>query len=437
MPGQSLHRVLLQLGRQAGSGAGAVEDRLLLERFVGGRDERAFEAIVGRHGPMVLGVCRRLLQDSHDAEDAFQATFLILVRKAHSLSRRGLLAQWLYGVAYRTALKARALKRMRTMRERAAAAQRDHPEPREPGDVERVVDEEIGRLPGKYRLPVVLCYLEGKTLEQASRELDWPKGTVAGRMARAREMLRRRLTRRGLDPAPEVLALKLGDLLAPPRLPAPLADLTVRLGMRSLSAGLAAEGATASVMNIAREVQQAMLLQRLRTGLIVLLVFALAAGGGSLVLDLKSSSAERPAAAAEPPALERHPEQRSGNNESGSELQALRKALVESARKETLLREKQFEMANPPHRAVPLTGYPEDLFHLLDASLRLLKAEQELSHKKADQIGALKTHFNRMKKIEAIEQSLLEARRASPLDLETCHCYRIQAEIWLKEAERK
>src|SRR6516164_94852 len=150
-------------------------DTELLQRFTGRHEEAAFAALVERHGPMVLGVCRRVLQDAHDAEDAFQATFLVLVRKAASVRPREKVGNWLYGVAYRTAREARALAARRRGRERQVT---DMPEPEAPAEdgwaeLRPLLDQELSRLPDKYRTPIVLCELEGKTHKEAARQLGW------------------------------------------------------------------------------------------------------------------------------------------------------------------------------------------------------------------------------------------------------------------------
>jgi RNA polymerase sigma factor (sigma-70 family) len=168
----------------------------LLNRYVRQRDEAAFEALVRRHGPMVMGVCRRILHNSHDAEDAFQATFLVLVRKAVTLRSPGMLGNWLYGVAYRTALAARKEAARRRVKE-ANVVPRTEPELTW-DDLWPVLDQELERLPEKYRAVVVLCDLEGKTRKEAARDLSLPEGTVASRLAQARTMLAKRLARRGL-----------------------------------------------------------------------------------------------------------------------------------------------------------------------------------------------------------------------------------------------
>jgi RNA polymerase sigma factor (sigma-70 family) len=183
----------------AGSVAG-LSDAELLERFAAVRDQAAFAALVARHGPMVLAVCRGVLKDGHDAEDAFQATFLVLVRKAGSLWLVGSLASWLYRVAYRVALQANKAAARRRTRERQGVemdiAGRAGGGPW--AELRPALHEEVARLPGKYRAAVVLCYFEGLTREQAADQLRLPAGTVGSRLARGRDILRDRLRRRGL-----------------------------------------------------------------------------------------------------------------------------------------------------------------------------------------------------------------------------------------------
>ena len=194
---------------------GGLTDAQLLEQFVAGDDEAAevaFEAIVGRHGPMVLRVCRTALRDAHAAEDAFQATFLVLARKARTLGERELLGNWLYGVATRTARKAKAAAARRIDRDREAAGRRslaidDRPPDEGRDELGRILHEEIGRLPGSYRAAVVVCYLEGMTQEQAARQLHLAESTVRGRLARARKLLGHRLTRRGVSLSTGLLAM--------------------------------------------------------------------------------------------------------------------------------------------------------------------------------------------------------------------------------------
>ncbi|WP_165222279.1 RNA polymerase sigma factor [Aquisphaera insulae] len=184
----------------AGS-VGLLPDNELLNRFVVHRDRLAFESLVSRLGPMVLGVCRRQLGESPEVDDCFQATFLVLIRRGPTLGPDVPLGAWLHGVAVRVARQARKQAARRVDRERAGVRM-DVVEGREPGgddpELRRILDEEIARLPDRYRLPVILCYLEGITHAEAARRLGWPLGSVKGRLSRARSLLQSRLTRRGV-----------------------------------------------------------------------------------------------------------------------------------------------------------------------------------------------------------------------------------------------
>jgi RNA polymerase sigma factor (sigma-70 family) len=170
----------------------AQPDGQLLEDYLARRDETALEALVGRHGPMVWGVCRRVLPDYHDAEDAFQATFLVFIRKASSVTPKSMLANWLYGVAHQTALNLRTSVLKRKGREQAMA---NVPEPtvtdkRVWRDVQPILDEELSRLPDQYRAVIVICDLQGKTRKEAAQNLHCPKGTVAGRLVPTEKHIR-------------------------------------------------------------------------------------------------------------------------------------------------------------------------------------------------------------------------------------------------------
>src|SRR5262245_5447039 len=191
-------RIVGQL-RQAALADAGLTDGQLLDAYLARRDEAAFECLVWRHGPAVLGACRRLLGNDADAEDAFQATFLVLVRKAHAVRRRGTVGAWLYGVACNVARKARANAVRRRAKE-LAAGRAPTPTPVDP-DVRPTIDDEVNRLPEKYRVPIVLCELEGQQIADAARQLGWPQGTLASRLARGRDLLARRLSRRGLTVA--------------------------------------------------------------------------------------------------------------------------------------------------------------------------------------------------------------------------------------------
>lgn len=180
-------------------------DAELLARWCASNDTGAFELLVRRHGGMVLGVCRRVLGNTSEADDAFQATFLVFILKARTLARPEQAAAWLHAVALRVARKAKAKRARQREREAALVDTMDPVDPAIPDPVierrelRRTIDEELDRLPEKYRLPIVLCELEGRTLEEAAQLLGWPKGTVAGRLSRGRELLRKRLSRRGVE----------------------------------------------------------------------------------------------------------------------------------------------------------------------------------------------------------------------------------------------
>jgi RNA polymerase sigma factor (sigma-70 family) len=184
-------------------------DHELIHIYLHERKEEAFEALVRRHGPMVMGVCRRVLRNSHDAEDAFQATFLVLVRKAPTLRSPRLLGNWLYGVAYRTALEARKRSATRTANETEVARRPQTSEDLWP-DLQPILDQELQRLPDKYRVVLVLCDLEGKTRKDAARHIGCPEGTVASRLASARAILAKRLRRH----VPAISGETLGAMLS-------------------------------------------------------------------------------------------------------------------------------------------------------------------------------------------------------------------------------
>jgi len=187
--------VIEHIRRVVGDG---LRDGELLGRYVDRRDEAALAALVNRHGPMVWGVCRRHLSH-HDAEDAFQATFIVLVRKASSIVQREAVGNWLYGVAHQTALQARRSAARRRAREVQVTEMPDAEAPQERwADLQPLLDEELSRLPDHYRTVIVLSDLEGRTRKEVAAQLGCPEGTVASRLVRARSMLAKRLTQRGV-----------------------------------------------------------------------------------------------------------------------------------------------------------------------------------------------------------------------------------------------
>jgi RNA polymerase sigma factor (sigma-70 family) len=241
-------------------------DAQLVERFTTHGDGAAFEALLHRHGPVVWALCRRVLGDSPDAEDAFQATFLVLVRKGRSMDRPELVGNWLYGVAWRTARKARAAVARKQVWEKplgdVAAPMPDADAPWH--ELLPVLDEEVNRLPDKYRLPVVLCYFCGQTYAEAARTLDLAEGTVASRLARARERLRRRLSRGGTPLTGEVIAAALSQATAPAAPPAALVGATAETAQALASGAALGCGLSANVISLTEEVLQSMFIAKLK-----------------------------------------------------------------------------------------------------------------------------------------------------------------------------
>ena len=254
MPPGQLQPVVRQIRRLAGDPLSESDDAFLLGQFTARRDERAFETLVRRHGRLVRAVCRHVLRSEEDAEDAFQATFLVLARKAGAIRKRQSLASWLHGVALRAAWNARKS----AMRRRQRAKSLGHGLPSlghglqtmpQPGateqpvteaalrEVQAILDEEVQRLPEKLRAPFVLCCLEGKSKAEAARLLGWKEGTVSGRLAQARERLRDRLTRRGVSLPAALCALAVtGEATA--SLPAAVGSKTAPKAMQWMITGL-------------------------------------------------------------------------------------------------------------------------------------------------------------------------------------------------------
>jgi RNA polymerase sigma factor (sigma-70 family) len=286
-----LERLRDSLLRPAACG---LSDGDLLERFLVRREEAAFALLLRRHGPMVLGVCRRVLRQEQDAEDAFQATFLVLARRAAAVEPRERVGPWLYGVAYRTALKARALAARRREVERAAARPADIAEAAHRDHLRPLLDQYLSRLPDRYRVPLVLCDLQGRPRRDVARELGLPEGTLSSRLARARALLGRRLRPHGIALSAACVAAGLaGGASAAP--PAALTAATAAAAV-SLAAGQAA-AVSPRILMLTEGVLRAMTLTRWKIATVVLLSLALMGGGGGLLT--RRALADRPAKAAE------------------------------------------------------------------------------------------------------------------------------------------
>jgi RNA polymerase sigma factor (sigma-70 family) len=286
-----------------GDSVAGLTDRQLLERFNDRRDatgEIALAALVARHGPMVLHVCRQLLGDRHHAEDAFQAVFLVLARKARSIRDPDLLGNWLYGVALRTARKARVQLIRRRKHEEGDAMSRPgvaiEPmvEPAEPAVLAReqaeILHREIDRLPSPFRLPVVLCYLEGLTLDEAARRLKCPAGTVRSRLARACAKLRRALTRRGVALSAAGLAAALSSRSAGASVSSTLRNITTKAAMNFAAGPAAAPAATA----LAQAVLRSMVIHKLIYAALTLAFLGAVAGGVRFIAQVPERQARKP-----------------------------------------------------------------------------------------------------------------------------------------------
>jgi RNA polymerase sigma factor (sigma-70 family) len=264
----------------------ALTDGQLLEHFIRHRDAAAFEALLRRHGPMVLGVCRRVLGNVHDAEDAFQATFLVLARKAASVSPRELVGNWLYGVAHTTAIRARAATARRRNRERQVPTM---PEPKavrpDPwGDLLPVLDEELAGLPARYRMPIVLCDLEGRLRKEVARHLAIPEGTLSSRLTTGRRLLAKRLARHGLAVSGGALAAWLAQITASACVPAVVLSAMIKT-VTLLAAGNAATAGmiSAKVAALTEGVLKTMVLNKFKTVTMLLVVGSLVAVGGGVL----------------------------------------------------------------------------------------------------------------------------------------------------------
>jgi RNA polymerase sigma factor (sigma-70 family) len=273
-------------------------DEHLLDSFALKRDEAAFEAIVERHGPLVWGVCRRVLRREQDIEDAFQATFLVLVRKARSIRRRASVTSWLHGVAHRIALQARAREQRGFMHElrESPRTQIDAASEASYREVRAILDEEILSLPERFRTPLLLCCLEGRTKAEAARELGWKEGTVASRLARARQRLQQRLTRRGIIVPAAVLGVILAEKSSA-AVPVAVAAATVRMAVLVSAGEAASAGVSTSVALLARGTLHGMALTKLKLSLALILTLCLLGAGAGWAahqaLEAKATGEQR------------------------------------------------------------------------------------------------------------------------------------------------
>ena len=271
-------------------------DNQLLDNFVSSGDQASFEVLVWRHGAMVLTLCQRLLRDSHSAEDAFQATFLIFSRKAASIGKREAVASWLYKVAYRVVLRARS----RTVRHGTLDSSDDLLAAAEIPDLvghetRTLIEAEIYRLPEKYRVPVILCYLEGYTNQQAARQLNCPEGTILSRLSRARERLRVRLAGCGLSLSAAALGTILSENAASAATTDVLVSSTINAAIPYASGPVTSGQISPSVVALSEGVLQSMFLNKVKFAVVAIL--SLATVGPIIGLVALRALADKPAAA--------------------------------------------------------------------------------------------------------------------------------------------
>jgi RNA polymerase sigma factor (sigma-70 family) len=422
--------------------ATVLSEAQLLERYLDRGDEAAFEAILHRHGPMVLGVCRRTLSNPHDVQDAFQATFLVLVKEANSIRDRDVLGTWLYRVARRVAVRAQIDARRRRAHEwkiaRGKARMDSHVERDESSELRAVIDEELGRLTEKYRFPLILCDLEGQTHEQAAVQLRCPVGTVKSRLSRARAKLRSRLVRRGLDPVPATLAVApAADLTA--AMPADLLRSTID-AVTQLAAGrvTAAGAASAAIAALVQDPLRTLTMITLKSAAVALTAaVVIAAGAGvfarqspkdQLAQDdraprpAESIADDRIARSAEPGSVKVRPDPAPGRTVAalaGARYQAARKFL-DTYRSEYLRGRGSAGRAR--------TGNIETL---RSKALRVLEAQRDVNDAKANRIAALEDYLGVIKEAEKLERSIDDPDRNSIAEAEY---YRLAAELWLARA---
>ncbi len=443
MAGNGVEReVVHQLERLFGHGTvTGLSEEQLLDRFAASRDESAFEALVERHGPMVLGVCRQFLRDPNDVDDAFQATFLVLVRKAGSLRQKDLLGNWLYGVASKVALRSRTVGIRRQMRvslsEQVEGLAANRGSSRSEPVSEAVlrdeecplVHEEVNRLPRKYRTPIVLCYFEGLTHDQAAAKLGWPVGTVKGRLSRARDLLRTRLSRRGVEVSSAALAAYLTGAELRASVPASLTHLTLNAALAVVAQGSAAITASSAVSlpvaSLTEGVVQTMVLSQVKSIVIPLLVAAGVLTTGASVVAFQFGG------------FSGYPEDPVQNRPHGSPASASRKATAPTpassspAQGEVQIARQILDDLQNQTRVRELND-PET-YHTW--SLRLLEAEKREASENSPPIGAYETHVHRMTRMLQLAENRAKTGQQSSYDVARWKYFAKEAERMLDEAK--
>jgi RNA polymerase sigma factor (sigma-70 family) len=420
-------------------------DGQLLDAYVHSREEAAFAALVRRHGPMVWGVCRRILGNEGDAEDAFQATFLVLVRKAASIVPREQIANWLYGVAQQTAVKARAMAVKRKAREKQV---QDMPEPavREqgsPDDLLPLLDQELSRLPDKYRTAIVLCDLEGKSYKEAARQLGCPEGTLAARLTRGRAMLAKRLARHGLAVSGGVLATALSQS-ASATVPALVVSSTIKaVSLFATGTAVAVGVITPTVAALTEGVLKTMFVTKLKIVSAVVLTVLLCFGSGVLMHRASARSQTTPASPVAPTQAEgienpKGEEPKNPNKKRERKEQPLEERTRTNAKLQVLLKERVDILRKNVERMKDLhEQHAAGLDAVWQANLRLYKAELDLCETTKDRIAVLEKIVDVYKEMENRLSQLKKQRAASQDVVDDAKLNRLEAEIALEREKIK
>jgi RNA polymerase sigma factor (sigma-70 family) len=419
---------------EGGSLAG-LADWQLLDRFSATRDGQAFEALVSRHGPMVMGACRRMLSNASDAEDAFQATFLVLLRRASSLGQSDSLGPWLHGVAVKVSQQARGSAVRRGRRERPGLFV-DVPAPdsiSEDPELRQILDQEIDRLPSRYRLPVVLCYLEGQTHEQAARSLQWPLGTVKGRLARARSLLESRLTRRGVACATALTALAAGST-AQAAASGPLVQVLCRTAAEVGPKTVLASVVPTSIARLVQGVLSTMIVQKLRLIAVAAAVSGLFLTGAGVLARQQGKEA---------PKHEKPSEAGFDQASSGGATETPPGTEVKSAQAEPVPTRKTDDAKELYKRAIQdarraflaadskYTGGGGALDRVYLASRLLLEGERNAATSLPDKLKALEDHLERMRSLARRHQ---QTGNSDDTDSANARAYVAEAESLLAQA---
>jgi RNA polymerase sigma factor (sigma-70 family) len=428
-----------------GGALSALSDGQLVELFLGRRaeaGEQAFGALVERHGPMVYRVCGQVLGDSHEAQDAFQAVFIVLARKAGAVRNRESLASWLYGVALRVAARARTDMKRRRARERQTEDGHDEipaptaEAPRHTDDAE-AVHQEVGRLAQKYRAPIVLCYLQGLTHNQAAARLGWPVGTVRSRLARARDQLRVRLVRRGvtvpaaLGPLAGWLGFQAAGIADAATmaattfsaLPAELLAMTIRSACH-LADGKAATVAlfSSTAFSLSRGVLKTMALEKLATLAWSVLPAGILVITAGWVIGLEPGSQQNPQGVAIP-TQETKTFIVSAAPEPPDPVDPLVRQLLHAARQ-------RFEAQRSYYEEGRIS-----IDRFVMASDRLMAVERLVARKESEALAAMQRHVDRLKQIEERERKELEVGKGTVADVAEINQNRLEAEVMLMKAK--